>query len=281
MKFFSFLAAIPRSFFSRALYREAGRSWRGYGALYLFGIIFVHLLVTYGAFEIGFDVDEIKRHQQKESKSLSTSLDNVSGYIADIAEQFPDLTIKDGKAHIESDSVYVLKDVQSGSQDPIILIDTTGNTQSLKGSGAVMLITDERVIVRDQNGDKEYYTFAKAPDMVINNDKILHWLRYLPIAVLPGDFLGLYLYIFTLSLIFGLLGGLFCQINKVEGMCYRDLVRISMVAATPGLMLEALSNAIGIEFFHHPELIYFLMHAAYVYHGVESNKTAPFSKPTT
>jgi len=108
------------SFYSKDFYRDVAKNWKNYAFLYL--LFLLALCSVMKTVKIHYDFSAfVTRH--------------APAYIS----QFPVITFSNGKASIEADEPYFIKDPKSG--EDIIIIDTKGQINSLNDTSAVLLLT--------------------------------------------------------------------------------------------------------------------------------------------
>src|SRR6185503_9036577 len=127
MKRYSIFHPLVLSFFSKSLYRDVGKNWRGTGLLYLLIILAILWIPT------------IIKGQ------LATSA-WVTGDSKEITKQIPPITITKGQVSTDVPMPHVIKDPKTG--EDIAIIDTTGTYKDLDNSDAKLLLTKSKLIVK-------------------------------------------------------------------------------------------------------------------------------------
>ena len=265
MKRYSYLKAIGLSLYSDGFYRDVARRWKGLGMVFLLLMIIIFGGGTAVIQAATFRVENISKENFAGS---SFQLLSHSVFLS-VVEEFPEIVIQNGKASTQVQQPYTIKNPYTDV--PFIIIDTTGKITSLIGSNAMVLITESAFITKSGEKDVVRADFSKSADGVINREVLLPMLRWLPIIMLPSNMI--YMFIF-LSINAFVLGGIALIIGNIlkTGLIFQDTVRLAIVTTTPVLMLEALQATIGISFFKHTMLVYFLLHAAYLYHALDANR---------
>lgn len=270
---YSYLKAIPYSFYSRDLYREVAQKWEGIGMMYLFVMIFLFLLIpaSITGIKLHTYITQGTIEDHRDMQLFGTQI--TVAPIIDFINQFPTIRVESGKVRSEVQQPYYLVFPNNGdSTKPFLILDTTGEVQNLVDSPAEILITENKLITRENDGSEiTRMDFAKVQDMVIDRELLLGWLRVQPIIYFPGMVI-LHFIIYTInSLVFGLLGVGICRFMKLD-FAYKANIRLAAVTTTPIILLDVLSAIFSIQIFSNPNVIYLFAHAAYMYHAVESNK---------
>jgi hypothetical protein len=264
MKRFNYRNAIYYSLYSRGFYRTVAMGWRGYGMVYLLVILALYLLFNAASFTLTFD-------PQDENTKATNSINAAALDLASLAKQMPEITIENGVARTDVQQPHTIYD-RNGV--PEIIIDTTGNTKSLRESGALLLLGKDALYRENKEGlTQEWLKFDPASNTHINSELLLEWVYYIPLFIMPINLISLFIYTSLMAFMLGIVGGLLNQILRA-GLRYEDLVRLAAVTATPGLVLECIFTLIGVQPFSNPPLVFFILHAAYLYHAVESCKGA-------
>ena len=224
MRRFSPLQALFLSFFSRDLYRDVARSWRGLGLLYMLLLIAVVWTPRTIAFQL-----------------------KVSHFVneraPDIVHQIPPLAIRHGHVLVSVPMPYVIKDPDSGAE--LAIIDTTGHTTSLDGSKARVLITANRVIIQKSAYERREFDLSQLGDFAFDQPKGMHWLgaigTWFAGVVMLFGFVFVYLWTMVKAFVFAVLGMLMRKSARAR-LGYDALVRIAAVAMTPAYVAGLLRD---------------------------------------
>lgn len=254
--------ALHRSFYSRELYQDVARNWKGFGFLYLLLILVI------------FWIPEITNMHH-----------TISDFIADegpkYVEQVPVITIAKGEVSIKEEMPYTIYDRKNNT--PFAIIDTTGKTTSLEKSPANILLTKNALIIRKDEKETRSLSLADVADATITRKLIYDWLEIfnnLIIAVLfPVMLLMSFGFHVIQVVLLAFLGGNFAKYLNVN-IDFRALMRLSAVAFTPPILLEAVHAVLKIDY-PYSSLISFLLAAGYLYYAVASNSEkmlTPISK---
>jgi len=252
-KTFTIFQTLYLSFFSRPLYQDVRRNWKGLCLPYLLFILMFYW------------VPEMMNMNK-----------NISEFIADEAPQFVDqvpvITITKGKASIKESVPFYVKDKNSV---PFAIIDTSGQTTSLDNTPAVVLITQDSLVVRPDKDSKEIRSFSLADmgDITITPKLIYNWLEIFNnlyvVVLFPVALLISFVNHVVQAVLLAFLGGSFAKHFNIQ-LDFKTLVRLSVVAFTPAIMLETVHAALDI---HYPysSFFSFLITGGYLFYAVGSN----------
>lgn len=244
--------AFVMSFFSQDLYRDVGRNWRGCAFLYLLLLLALCSIPKMMMLYSGF-----------------------SGFLTDVApqllSQIPAITVSEGQVSIDREEPYFIRDPKSG--ETIAVIDTTGQFESLGEAGTYVLVTKTQVMVRKSTRETRTFDLSGIRHFRLGPDVIYRWLavaaKWLIIALFPILVFGSFVYRIVQALIYGLIGILFGKITKAF-LDYRSLIRLSIVAVTPAIIVDTLRTVARVPV---PRwwLACFLMTMVLLFFGVWAN----------
>lgn len=149
-----YIKTIFHSFYSVAPYKEALSNWRGFGLKYLLIVTALSSsLITLGWM---WDLNKINPTSVADSitgfilsePDLSFE-ENINRFL-NLLTQIPEIKIENGKTIISSAEPYSIIDPVSGYD--VAIIDTTGKYKSLEGTDAVLLLTDTKLIAKNERG---------------------------------------------------------------------------------------------------------------------------------
>lgn len=254
MSQYNIFQAIYLSFFSKKLYRDVASSWGGKAFLYAFLILALSWIGS---------VIIIQRN-------LS---DGYTRYSATFVEQFPVMTVTAGKVSTPKNKPYVI--IEPNTKETVIVIDTSGQYQTLAQANTKFLITQDSIITKD--GDTTKITKLPAslshtfvPSVI--NDHIKGWINYLWIIMLPGLTLLSFIGMVIKSLIYGVIGRIFSAITDA-GVSFFQCMGLYCVAATPALLVWTVLSTYNIVF-PHRALTIFVLVLIYLFYGILANKPA-------
>lgn len=230
MRDISYVYALYRAFYSRLFYRRLAGSGKGAGLLYL---LFLTALVS---------VPEMANLHAE----LAELIDREAPRFV---EQMPTITIKGGNASIAEEVPYLIYDADR--KTPVVIIDTSGKTKSLAGTGAVVLVTRTQVTVQREGSSPRTFELADFGDMVIDRRSVYEWLGVMngffavlmyPFGVLAG-FLGGLLQVFVCAS-----AGLPMAQRFGLSLGMKTRMRLAAAALTPAMVLQAAHAVLSIPF---------------------------------
>ena len=240
------------SFYSKDFYRDVAQNWKNHAFLYLLFLLALCSVVK--TVKIHYDLaDFITKH--------------APAFIS----QIPVVTFLNGKASTDQDQTYVIKDPKSG-QD-IIIVDTTGQVNSLNDTNAVMLLTETKLIVKKSDRETQVFALSDIEDFRLDQDVVYGWLgivqKWLAVVFFPFLVLGSFLYRLVQVLIYGIIGMLFASILKTD-IEFQSLISISIMAITPVVMLDVFMGPPGISAVLW-KLVCFLIAMGYLFWGIKAH----------
>ena len=252
MKKFSIIHIPVLSFFSKELYIDVGQNWKGVNFLYLLLLLAVCLIPTM-----------INLH-----RGISNFVNNEAPAIVN---QVPEITITDGQVSIKETQPYYIKDPDSN--EPLAIIDTTGQIESLEDTDAFCLLTGNKVIIKQSEFENTTYDLSNVKAFVVGSERITGWLqigrKFLAIVIYPFALLGSYLFRIVQALIYAAVGLLFALWCKVT-LSYATLLRLAVVAMTPCLLAKTIFGIADIHL-SYATLISLVITLAYLFFAVKAN----------
>lgn len=214
--------------FMPALWRDAGRRWRGFGFLY----ILLLLALTWAA----------------EFAKLYPQLNEfVRDEVPVIVEKLPTIDIKDGVVSTDVEEPYVVSDPETGQV--IFVIDTTGATTEPPPDPPSILLRRSKLIVRDEN-KVQTFDLSQVQSFHLDKQRVQGWAESArekfwpvgyPVAVgvsLAGRLLQMLIY----SLI-----GLAVASSVRPPLTFGAVMRLSALAITPVILLDTVFFLTGID----------------------------------
>jgi len=255
---YSAFETLYLSFYSRDLYQDIARNRKGLYLPYL-----LLLLMFFWTPEM------MNMHRA------------VSEFIADEAPQYidqvPVITITRGEASVKEPVPYTIMDKKKNS--PVAIIDTSGQVASLNTTPALVLLTRTHLIVRKDETETRSLPLSDLGDITITQKLMYNWLEMFNnlfvVVLFPFVLLLSFVFHGIQALLLALLGGSFAKYFDVT-LDFRALIRISVVAFTPAIMLEAAHAVLDIPY-PYSTFISFLIAAGYLFYavGCNSKKTLP------
>lgn len=252
MKRYSTVHPLFMSFYSKSLYQDVGKNWRKISFLYLFLLLAVCLIPL--TFKLH---SEVADYLHNEAPKIIT--------------QFPVVTIAKGKASADEQMPYVIKDPENNR--PLIIIDTTGKTTSLRGNDALVLLTKTRLLFRMSPTETKSLDLSGIDDLTVDQPKLDDWtesfLQYFIYIVYPLTLLLTFLFRLAEALLFGAIGMIFARNLRVP-LRYPASVSLAIVSMTPAVIMDTLYNYTdsSLPFWW---VINFLVAAGYLFFAVKAN----------
>jgi len=259
MKKYSVFQAPLYAFFSKDFYADIGRNHRGTA----FGYLFLLLLVCWVPVVMTWH---------------GPFAEAVDSYAPGLIERIPEMTITDGRAVIHADQPCFIP--MPHSTNTLAIFDTTGKYTSLEGQDAFVLVTETKVIMKQSAVETRSYSFAEIKNFALTREKMTNWVALgrkwiMPsvyAAVLISSFIGKVIKM----LIYALIGLLFAK----SAVPYASVLRLSVMAGTPAIVLHTVFMLTPIGFFI-PGIAWFVLTLVYLYIGVRATTAAETPAPTS
>ena len=254
MKKYSIIHVPVLSFFSKTLYIDVARNWKGVNFLYLLLLLAICWIPTMIKMRIDL-------------------ADFINNETPALVNQVPEITITDGRVSIEETQPYYIKDPDS--DEPLAIIDTTGTIDSLEESDAVCLLTKTTIMWKKNEFETQTVDLSKVKHFVLNSERITGWLhigrKFLVVVMYPFALLGSYAYRIVQALIYAAIGLLFASLCKTA-LSYAALIRLAVVAVTPCIIV---STALGLGDASIPVYLYPAAALLYLFFAVRSISGTP------
>jgi hypothetical protein len=223
--FNGFAALWRAATFSKPLYVDVAHNWRGIGARYLFLLV----VLTWLPVLVG----------------MTLSMNSFLAYEApETLKNFPSIKIVKGVASSNIKEPYAL-----GRWDrPMFVFDPQWDPSLPWTTRAPMVMTQTELIRDYGNGTFKRYPLSSFPDMTLDRERILSWLRTIRNFMIPGGMLVLggfsLVYRLLLALVFAAIAGVLNN-SMQAGLSYRALVRLAVISMTGPLYVDALLWIMG------------------------------------
>jgi len=264
MRRYSVIHVPVLSFFSKALYRDVCHQWKGVGFAYLLLLLIVCWIAPIVKLHIG----------------VSDFVDNEASRIV---SQIPTITIVDGKASINEPQPYRITEPDTG--ETLAVIDTTGAINSLEDAKAFVLIKETEAILKQSDFETRTFSFREIDQLTLDQDMVTGWLATAKVFVAPVLYvlavLGAFVFRILQALIYACIGLLFASWCKSR-FTYASLIRLSIVAVTPGIIIATILEVAGVSF-PYSGWCYFLAAMGFLFFGVKaaSQDRAPTGGPAS
>ncbi len=255
MRKFGLFHPLVLSFFSQPLYQDVARNWRGITFLYLLLLLAICWLPHMFRLQA-----ELTKFVEKDS--------------ARALQQIPRISINNGEVSTDVETPYFINDPDTGK--PFVIIDLTGEFESLAGTEAKVLVTKNQVFVRNRPTETRVYDLSGIKEFSVDRARVEGWLelaqRWFVIILFPFTLSFVYGYRLVQAFIYGLIGLIVAKILHAS-LPYMALVRLAIIAVTPVLILD---TVISLSKVRVPAwwLIGFLIAIGYLFFGIKA-ATAP------
>ena len=216
------------SFYSRDLYREAARGWKGIGVLYLLLLLALSWLPSSVRM-----FSSLRAFSRNEGRQL--------------VDRLPTIRISQGEMLAEPQGRHV---IPVGKQDDeyegkmvLIIDDTIDRVPSSETAAAIILTRREFGMIQPNKNERRIWQLTPGADMEVTPADVQSFLGALPFWAVP---LGYCLCVaWTLGfrtvqvLLYALIGRTWAR-RRNSGLDYRSLVRLSALAVTPAIVVRTL-----------------------------------------
>ena len=259
MKHYSIIHPLFMSFFSKSLYRDVAGNWRGLCLSYLLIVLTLNLIP-----------DMVRLH------------DLVADFLVDeapkVVRQVPTITISEGTASVNVPVPYIIH--APWSKAPFAVIDTSEGAAPPADLQATLMLTRAKLTVKGDASEIHAFDFSRIHHAVIDKVLIYRWIEafqhYFIFAVYPFALFFAFLYYFIQALLCASIGMFFARMFNLD-LKTRALIRLSVVAFTPPLVLQTVHSLLGIEF-PYSGIISLLLAIGYMYFAVSSCSEKTVSK---
>jgi uncharacterized protein DUF1189 len=252
MRRYSIFHPLVLSFFSKSLYRDVGKHWRGTGLLYLLLVLALVWIPTIIKGQLG----------------LSSW---VEGDSKEITKQIPAITISNGQVSTDVTTPYVIKDPKTGTD--IAIIDTTGEYETLDNTDAKFLLTKSKLIASKNATEDRTYDLAGVESFYVDRVRVENWLAnartwFIPVLY-PLALIFSFIFRAIQVLVYALVGLLFARILHAN-LDFKALMRLAAISITPVLVLNLILEFVPL---HIPgwSLLGIVIALAYLFLAVKVN----------
>ncbi len=256
MRKFGLFHPLFFSFFSQPLYQDVARNWRG--------LIFLYLLLALAICWLPL----MARLQAQVTKFVEEESPRA-------LQQIPRVTITNGEVSTDVETPYFINDTDTDK--PFIIIDLTGEFESLAGTEARVLVTRNQVFVKNKPHETRVYDLSGVKEFSVDRARVEGWLqlvqKWLVVILFPFTVFFAFCYRVMQAFIYGLIGLIFAKILHAP-LGYMASVRLAIIAVTPVLILNTVVTLSKVRI---PAwwLIGFLIAMGYLFFGVKAATAAP------
>ncbi len=251
MKRYSIIHPLVMSFFSKSLYRDIAANWRGLCLTYLLIVLTLNLIP-----------DMVRLHER------------IADFLADevpgVVHQVPTITISEGTASVNVPVPYIIH--APWSKLPFAVIDTSDGAAAPTDLKATIMLTRTKLTVKGDASDIHAFDFSRIHHAVIDKDVIYRWIEafrhYFIFAVYPFALFFAFLYYFIQALLCACIGMFFAKMFNLD-LKAPALIRLSVVAFTPPIVLQTMHSLLDIEF-PYSGVVSLLLATGYLYFAVSS-----------
>ena len=251
MKKYKVIHAPVMSFYSTNFYRDVGFYWKGTGFAYLILLLIICWIPNFIKYQIF-----------------------ISNYIKNkapiIISQIPEIQIISGETHVDVTQPY--KIIDPDSKDVMVVIDTTGQSDSLKKAFARVTLTRTELFLKKNDIETRSFSLKKIGQLFIDQPKVTYWvaafLKYSAIVFYPFAVIGSFLFRIVQLLIYATIGLLFAKWVETD-QSFLTLLRLSVIAITPVIIINTGISVADIKIPMH-SLLNFIFAMAYLYMGVKA-----------
>jgi hypothetical protein len=249
MQRYSIIHPLYMSFFSKSLYQDVARNWRGLCLLYLLSLLALCLI--------------------PQVMMLQTDLtDYLNTQAPGIVRQVPTITIRNGEASISKPQPYFIRDGKTGQ--PLMIIDTTGSITTLKGTPASILLTKKSIIVRKDANETRSFALAGVDNYTVDKTDVYHLMdtlqNWFAVMIFPFALLISFFFHSAEVLIYAVIAALFLRQSRFS-LPFRSLFRLGVIAITPAMVTGTVLFIAGLEIPYWAPLS-FMISLAYLYYAV-------------
>jgi len=227
MRKYKITDAIFLSFYSRNIYSDVYVNWKGLGIAYLLVVI------------IFFSLGELIKLQK-----------NVTSWVVDkgpgISAQVPEIWINRGIMHHNAENPKIIFDPMTSER--LVLIDTTLIHPDSVDYLYSMVLGRNKMMIRN-DGNVQIMDLSEIESFVLNSDMTDYWFQIVGnwFVILIGPFLVIFSWIIHLfvTAFFALIAWVYIRANKRNAL-YPAVFRVTAVALTPMLLIQALSGLVDI-----------------------------------
>jgi hypothetical protein len=251
MKHYSIFHPLYMSFFSRSLYQDVAGNWKGFCFTYLLIVLVLNLAP-----------DMVRLHAR------------VTDFLIEeapmVVRQVPTITISEGNASIKEPVPYTIQ--APWSKLPFAVIDTSDRPPAMENIKATVVLTKTKLAVREDESDLRSLDLSRIHNLVIDSNLIFHWLEifkdYFIFAVYIFALFFAFLYYLVQILMCASIGMIFAKMFNLE-LPARVLIRLSVIAFTPPLVLQTAHSLLEVDF-PYGSVITFILAVCYLYFAVGS-----------
>lgn len=249
---FPFWQAPYLAWFSKPFYQDVAQRWRGLALTYLLVLLAVAWLPN--AFRLNQRMETFRNND-----------------LPPILEQVPRLEIQNGE--IQADVTMPYRIIDPESQETLVVIDKNATEDDFDRLNTLILITRDQII-SNRNGFNRSFNLDDLEGVSIDKESLGGWIdggiTWTRTLAYPLLVINSWSYRFFQALLFGVVGLIIA--NSIQAkLPYAAVVRLSIIALTPVILIRTLLNFFGITvpFWW---LLAFAITVIYLYQAIKANQ---------
>jgi hypothetical protein len=249
---FPFWQAPYLAWFSRRFYQDVAQRWRGLALTYLLVLVAVAWLPN--VFRLNGQMETFRTQD-----------------LPPILEQVPKLEILNGELQADVKMPYRIIDPESN--ETLVVIDKNASEEDFDRLNTLILITNNQII-SNRNGFNRSFDLADLEGVSVDKESLGRWIdggiSWIRTLAYPLLVINSWSYRFFQALIFGVIGLIMANSMQVK-LPYAAVVRLSVIALTPVILIRTLLNFFGISV---PLwwLLAFAITVVYLYRAIKANQ---------
>jgi hypothetical protein len=221
--------------------------------------------------------------EEYESEIFSEPKRNINSFLRDVIQQVPLITIQNGIAVTESLEPIFIYDPYT--KNPLIIIDTTGQTTSLNNSRAIMLLTRKEIFIKPWWGEQKVIHYfvsellGNKQFLTIDHNMLFSWIAKgratllwsIPLIMLPIALLAAFSFALIKAGCYAFVAQLLLKPTSIS-LSFKALLRLAIISTVPYVAVSALFDwfmpgAIGTFYYR---LLTFALSSGYFYFAIKS-----------
>jgi len=256
MKPHSILQAPVLAFYSRDFYREVAQTWRGTSFAYLLLLLVVCWLPSGWQLQSGW----VKFVDVQSSR---------------IVDQIPPISIKDGIVSVDAKQPCYITDPDT--KKVLAIIDTTGQVASPDGTGALLFLGKDQVVVKKGAEETRVYSLSRVEDFHIDRDVAHLWLDRSRYVAGPFIYLmmvaGSYVFRVVEVLVLASIGAVLSR-EATPRPGFGALLGISVLAVTPSIIARTALDLAKVSL-PRAWMASLIVSIAYLFYGIAALRATP------
>ena len=250
------------AFFSRDLYDDVARKWKGLAFLYLLMLLGATWLISIVQFHSGY----------------TDFVENEGGRIID---QIPQVTIDDGIVSVSEAQPYFIK---SDNGDHLAIFDTTGEITSLIDEpSAYVLLTQDKLIWKKAPQSEESRDLSEIKHFQFDRDTVQSKVSQIGKLIIPVGYTLCLLFSFVYRiiqvLIYGAIGMVIASMTQ-KSIGYAAAIRLAVMAITPVIILNTVLQLLHLSLGYTGPFAYLAIAIGYLIFGVSSVRQSDPIRPS-